>query len=408
MRRRNFLKTLLTLPVVGGGMMFRNPLSLEWNQAVAGPGQKPILIVIFQRGGNDGLNTVVPFGDPRYRELRPNIAIGEPGTAGGAIDLDGFFGLHPALSPMNTLYQMGELALFPAVHYPDATRSHFEIQKLLEGGATSLQKDGWLNRYLAASPGDALLRAGAFQQAIFSLQGEVTVPVVDASTSNAWKGSANHDEQILRDIYTQSRQEKLFQNMEQASQAGLETLELLQDLDPSAYKPSEGITYPATRFGRNLKRLAQLIKAQMGLEIAAIDIGGWDTHVRQGGHEGNHANRLAEYASGITAFYLDLMLERENILILTMTDFGRTARENGNQGTDHGNAATWMALGGRVRGGIHGIWPGLQEDQLHLGRYLAHTIDFRDILGEILDRHLQAASPATILKGYQYQPVGFL
>ncbi|HHJ40426.1 MAG: hypothetical protein AXA67_07955 [Methylothermaceae bacteria B42] len=412
MHRRKFLKNMLALPVIGGGLMFRNPLTLAMNSARAEAGQGPILVVIFMRGGNDGLNTIVPHGEDRYYDVRPNIAIDRPGSGpAAALDLDGFFGLHPALRPLQAFYQSNELAIMPTVHYPNAIRSHFQVQPLLEGGAVTMQRSGWLNRYLAAKPKPVSLRAASIgDKMAFALDGNVTVPVVNASQSGFW-GAADYKArlpQILRETYSQSPNGNLYRSMNEAVHKGMESFELLRGLDPDRYMPENGVNYPDTNFGQAMRRLAQIIKAGMGLEAATVDIGGWDTHAKQGGVEGNHAEKLAEYASGVAAFYNDLAAYRQNLLVLTMTDFGRTVRENGSLGTDHGNAATWMALGGNVRGGIHGDWPGLEDDQLYLGRYLAHTIDFRDVLGEVLSRHLSFPDPARILAGHNYQPIGFL
>ncbi len=412
MHRRKFLKNLLALPVIGGGMMFRSPLTLGLNSALADTGQLPTLVVIFMRGGNDGLNTVVPHGEDRYYQLRPNIAIARPGSGPGeALDLDGFFGFHPALAPLRPFYQRNELAIMPAVHYPDAIRSHFEIQRLLEGGAVNRQASGWLNRYLLANPRVASLRGAAVgDRMTFALQGKITVPVVKSS-NNAFWGASEYKQrlpQLMRDVYSPAAPRANLHPLYKAAIQGLDTVDLLQGQNPENYTPENNAQYPDTAFGRNLKRLAQIIKAGMGLEVATVDSGSWDTHASQGNAEGYHAQKLAEYAQGVAAFYSDLQGYRQNLLVLTMTDFGRTARENGSKGTDHGNAATWMALGGSVNGGIHGDWPGLEDDQLYLGRYLAHTIDFRDVLGEVLNRHLMVPDPAEILAGHDFQPVGFL
>jgi len=401
MRRRDFIRSLLALPVVGAGTSLRT--SLAWAGTSPGSERKIPLVVIFQRGGCDGLNTVVPYGDPDYASLRPNLAIAAPGAADGCLDLDGFFGLHPALDSLMPLYQSGRLALLPTVQYPDATRSHFEGEVLIEGGALTEQADGWLNRYLATIAGTGTLRGATVGSGLaFALKGGFDVPVI-ATRSGAFGRNEETFLQNLRQVNEVPSGAALRRKVSAATIQGLDLLDML----PSADAGSD-VSYPNSDLGRRLQRLAQIIKADLGLEVATVDATGWDTHVGQGSTTGKHAGLLKDFALSISTFYQDILDSGREVMILTMTEFGRTARENGSKGTDHGHAGTWMVLGENINGGIYGDWPGLADDLLYQGRYLAHTIDFRDVLGEILHRHLGVADPAGILKGHDHQPVGFL
>ena len=402
MYRRDFIKSLLALPVIGAGTSL--PSSLVWASGTNPvSGQRVPLVVIFQRGGCDGLNTVVPYGDPRYSTLRPSLAITEPGTAGGCLDLDGFFGLHPALDSLMPLYQSGKLALLPTVQYPDATRSHFEGEVLIEGGAVTAQGDGWLNRYLVTLSGTGTLRGATVGRSLdFALKGGFDVPVIATRGGSFW-GDAETFFQNLREVNENDTGTGLRQKVSKTTVQGLDLLDQLPPVNAGS-----SASYPNSDLGHKLQRLAQIIKADLGLEVATVDSTGWDTHVGQGSTTGKHPGLLEDFADSISTFYQDILDSGREVMILTMTEFGRTARENGSKGTDHGHAGTWMVLGENVNGGIHGDWPGLEDNQLYQGRYLAHTIDFRDVMGEVLDRHLGVAGPSGILQGHNYQPVGFL
>ncbi len=408
MRRRDFIRSLLSLPALAtlpGGLARAAPATTTGNT----------LVVVFQRGGCDGLNTVVPYGDPNYKTLRPTIAIPAPGTPGAtapsAVDLNGFFGLHPALAPLADVYAAGELAVMPAVHYQDASRSHFDSQSYIESGATHSEPDGWLNRYLSTVSLGGILQAAAFgNQLPHSLRGEVAVSTISELGSGLGLDPGYEDrlQSDLRRVYEQGASG----NRGLLHQAGLTALELLAasaGLDPDDYSPQYGAVYPQSGFGRQLAQAAQLIKANLGAGVITLDIGGWDTHSNQGGAQANgqQAVRHADFAGGLAAFHKDLGDHRNQVLVLTMTEFGRTALENASRGTDHGKAGAWFALGS-LRGGIHGGWPGLAPGQLADGRFLDHTLDFRDLMAEVLLHHLGASDTALALPGHTYQPVGFL
>lgn len=421
MKRRTFLKSVLGTGAAAGGYLFRNPLKLAMNEAQAAP-QRPALVVIFQRGGCDGLNSVVPYGDPAYRDLRPSIAIARPddNAPNRAIDLDGFFGLHPSLEPLAPIYRAGNMAVLPSVQYPSPSRSHFRSQFFIESGRQSDESDGWLNRFLAATEVPSPMRAAHFGGSLAqALKGPV--PVSSFSSINGFNlGLSATEEQTLIDalgpVYDQdpspdTHYRRLVQDF---GRKLFGDLEIAQGVDPTGYEPANGALYPDTSYGRRLREIAQLLKSPgVELELATVDIGGWDTHSNQGGGEpeGRLSRRLAEFSAGIRALYEDLGSLRDQVMILTMTEFGRTCKENGSGGTDHGIASSWFLFGDRVNGGIYngpGGWPGLSEQDMVNGRFLNHTVNHRDLMGEILWKHLGAADLAGLLPGHVFQDQGLI
>ena len=406
MNRRYFLKSG-SIALASIGMSLSAPAFLE--RVVMGQpaaGKRKTLIAIFQRGAVDGLNMVVPFGEPGYYDSRPSIAISKPesGNADAAINLDGFFGLHPAMSSFKPLWDSKRLAIIHAAGSPDNTRSHFDAQDYMESATPGVKwtSDGWLNRYLQSKqdPERSLFRAVSMTKTMPRvLQGRASA-VAMANLSDfavrAGKSSANL-QGGLEAIYAEAVNDKL-------AGMGRETFEAvnyLQKANPTQYKPENGAQYPRNAFGSSLLQIAQLIKAGVGLEVAFTDIGGWDTHVNQGNSRGPLANLFQQFSSGIAALYQDLGQRMDNVVVLTMSEFGRTVRENGNRGTDHGHANAMFVMGNNVRGGkVYGRWPGLKSDQLYEGRDLALTTDFRDVFGEVATRHLGSANAQSIFPGY--------
>jgi uncharacterized protein (DUF1501 family) len=386
--RRAFLK--------GGGvaMVSFGALPSFLTRAIASTAMpnKKILVVVFQRGAADGLNIVVPFAEPDYYRMRPTIAIPQPksGTPGAAIDLDGFFGLHPSLAPFEPLYRQGHLAIVHAAGSPDSTRSHFDAQDYMESGTPGVRstEDGWLNRYLQAAPAkDATpFRAVAVDQNLpLTLRGKA--PAVALSDTKQFRVMSPSPVAAggFESLYSQAADRLLGGQ----GQETFEAIDLLRRADVTSYQPSAGANYPAGRFGQNLLQVAQLIKANVGLEAAFVESGGWDHHVNEGASEGQLANLLRELAQGLAAFHRDLGDRMQDIAVVTMSEFGRTAHENGNRGTDHGHANCMFVMGGAVVGGkVYGRWPGLKEEQLNEGRDLALTTDFRTVLGELIARGL--------------------
>ncbi|MEP6922362.1 MAG: DUF1501 domain-containing protein [bacterium] len=369
-------------------------------------GRRKTLIAIFQRGAVDGLNMVVPHGERAYYELRPAIAIPKPQSGNGeaAVDLDGFFGLHPLMSSLKPFWDSKRLAIVHAVGSPDNTRSHFDAQDYMES-ATPGRKgtpDGWLNRYLQskADPDKSLFRAVSLTQTTPRvLQGAApTLAISNLADFTIRAGRSSASVQGgFEAIYDQSVNDVL-------GGTGKETFEAvnyLKKVNPSQYKPEHGAQYPRSPFGNSLFQIAQLVKAQVGLEVAFTDIGGWDTHVNEGSSRGQLGLRLQDFSAGISALATDLGQHMDDVVILTMSEFGRTVRENGNRGTDHGHANAMFVLGNAVRGGkVYGQWPGLKSEQLYEGRDLALTTDFRDVFGEVARCHLGTSNVQSVFPGY--------
>ena len=370
-------------------------------------GRRKVLIAIFQRGAVDGLNVVVPHGESSYYSLRPTLRIAPPkGASSGeaAVDLDGFFGLHPALASLKPLWDAKRLAVVHAAGSPDSTRSHFDAQDYMES-ATPGRKgtpDGWLNRLLQTgrdakpSPFRAVSMTQNMPRALYGPAPAVAVSnLADFSIrAGAYSGSVQGG---FEAIYDESVRDVL-------GGTGRETFEavnFLKRVNPAQYRPENGAQYPRTPFGRSLLQIAQMIKAGVGLEVAFADVGGWDTHSNQGGARGQLANLLRQFGAALSALVTDLGARMDDVVILTMSEFGRTARENGTRGTDHGHANAMFVIGGRVRGGrVYGDWPGLKPSDLHEGRDLALTTDFRDVFGELAQKHLGHANLKALFPGY--------
>ncbi len=411
MQRRDFLKYMLSSTVAGSAWFANGMPGIATAHAAATPKS---LIVIFQRGGCDGLNVAVPYGDAAYYRLRPTIAIPRAGQSGGALDLNGFFGLHPAMNALHKLYQQGNVAVFPAVHYPNASLSHFDSEQFIESGVVSKTSNGWLNRHLEASSNSSGMRGVSFGTGIDqALRGNISVSSFNDLSAFDLDMAATAEQRMtarLQKVYAQSPHLGGGNGVriQNAGRTLFADLALVQQLDVKGYAPANGAVYPANTFGTQLRQAAQLIKSGVGLELATVNLGGWDTHNAQGNQVGYQANMLKIFADGIAALYADLGAAMQDVMILTMTEFGRTAEENGSQGTDHGNAACWFAMGGGVRSGVYGQWPGLEKAQLYKGRYLAHSVDFRDIFGEIASKHLGNTQLASLLPGHSHTPLNFL
>ena len=358
--------------------------------------RKKILVAIFQRGAADGLNIVVPHGEKAYYDLRPTIAISRPasGVPDAAIDLDGFFGLHPSLAPLKPLFDRKLMAIVDAAGSPDPTRSHFDAQDYMESGTPGVKAtgDGWMNRALPQEPGrPSPVRAVAVGATLpRSMAGRN--PAVALETIGGFQVLDAKAGQAFQQMYTEAADPLV-------RAAGRETFEavaMLQSIQKQPYTPAAD--YPPGRLGNSLKQIAQLIKARVGVELAFADVGGWAHHVNEAGQL---AALLREYGQALAAFWQDMGDLMADVVVVTMSEFGRTARENGDRGTDHGHANCMFVMGGGVRGGkVYGRWPGLAKEQLYQGRDLALTTDFRDVLGELVSRHLGNPSLAGVFPGY--------
>ena len=396
--RRSFMKGgALALFALGGPPRFLVRAAFAEGRAT----RPKILIAVFQRGAVDGLSMIVPHGDPDYYAARGNIAIARPapGVADATLDLNGFFGLHPALAPLRPIWDDRRLAVVHACGSPDTTRSHFDAQDYMESGTPGVKStaDGWLARGLAGMP--AREPASPFRAVSLGpvlpriLRGEVgavamnSVADFDVKDGAAMMAGGPGARKGFESLYEQGVRDLLYGTGRET----FEAVNMLKAAAPQRIAATNGAVYPRGRFGESLRQIAQLVKADVGLEIAFADAGGWDTHAAQGNERGQLALRLKEFAEGIAALDRDLGPRMSDVVVLTMSEFGRTVRENGTRGTDHGHGTAMLALGGPVKGGrVYGRWPGLQCDQLFDGRDLAVTTDFRSLFTEVAVHHLGA------------------
>lgn len=406
--RRVFLKSG-GVAMVGMAAM---PAFLQRAIAATVSPNKKKMVVLFQRGAMDGLNVVVPFGEPNYYRIRPTIAIPQPqrGGSDAAIDLDGFFGLHPSLAPLEPLFHQNQLAIVQAVGSPDPSRSHFDAQDFMESGTPGLKStdDGWLNRAMQALPEEkpSAFRAVAFGPYLpLTLQGSApSVAIPDLKQFRM-----NGPQQTVQGGFEAMYAQTVDQAMRGVGQETFDAIDQLKKINPDTYQPENGAQYPKSRYGQSLQEIAELFKADVGLEVAFLDSGGWDNHVNEGGVQGQLSNLLRDLAQGIAAFHQDMGDRMGDIVFVSMSEFGRTAHENGNRGTDHGHANCMFVMGGPVKGGkVYTRWPGISEDKLHEGRDLAVTTDYRSVLSEILSKHLGNPDLSKVFPGFDDGPKSYL
>jgi uncharacterized protein (DUF1501 family) len=385
------------------------PSFLTRTVAAAATARRKVLVAIFQRGAVDGLNMVVPYGEHDYYTSRPTIGIARPGSAEmSALDLDGFFAFHPRLAPLQKLYARRELAIVHACGSPDNTRSHFDAQDYMETGTPGRKStpDGWLNRYLQAKHAEehSSFRAVSLtQQLPRMLQGREEALAINQIGQFGIRGN-DMMRASLESQYARASDSVLGGTGREAFDA----VKALQAAMPQKYQPANGAEYPRSPFGQSMLQIGQLVKSDLGLEIAFTEVGGWDNHVNQGGATGQLATRLDDFGRGIAALVADLGDRMDDVVILTMSEFGRAVSENGNRGTDHGHGNAMMAIGGAVKGGkVYGKWPGLKTEQRYESRDLAVTTDFRDVFAEVVVRHLGINDPSPIFPGYAIKATNF-
>ena len=428
--RRMFLKRALG---VAGATLVLNffPAELLRRSASAATNAGKTLVVVFQRGGNDGLNTIVPYTDPRYYVVRPsaligagNIGIPPPGGGDGAgINLPGTgFAMHPAIQPFLDLYNNNSLAIVTQAGFAGSTQSHFTDQDIIERGLFQAT-DGWLNRYLqtvGAVGAPAIRAVGMGSDLADSLRGATLVPAINnlSVLSFARLGSSKAPlESNLRALYAQDPQSTSTNPYSRLVHTlgpdMLNRVASIEAIGPAA--PQNGAVYPNTTYGRQLRDVAHIIRSGLGLEVATVDIGGWDTHDDQGGGGGAtmaQGARLAEFSGGIRAFYNDLGPLMSNVVLLTCTEFGRTVYQNASGGTDHGKASVWFVLGGGVKGGLYhgsaGFPSSLIDANLDEERYIRPTVEFRDYFSDVLVKHfgVTAAELSRVFPGHTHVPVG--
>ena len=380
----------------------------------AGAG-KNRLVVLFQRGAADGLNIVIPHAESAYYSMRPSIAIPRPRANGdGVIDLDGFFGLHPSMTAFKPLWDAGHLAIVHAAGSPDNTRSHFDAQDYMESGTPGIKstEDGWLNRAISGlpDPGASPFRAVSMGGSLPRTLAGAAPAVAMGNIREFLVGGRGPMGATLSNSFEAMYERTVDSVLHGTGNETFEAVKMLKAADPEKYTPAAGADYPRGRFGDSLRQVAQLIKANLGVEVAFADIGGWDHHVNEGSVQGQIANLTREFSQSIAAFWTDLGDLAADTVIVTMSEFGRTVRENGNRGTDHGHANVMFVLGGPVKGGkVYGPWPGLQTEHLYEGRDLAVTTDFRQVLGEAVYKHLGNKDLEKVFPGFtKRSPADFL
>jgi uncharacterized protein (DUF1501 family) len=351
--------------------------------AAQGRSRRKILVAIFQRGAADGLNLVAPYFEKLYYDLRPSIAVQPPGRQNGGIDLDGRFAFHPGLQQLKPLWDSKQLAIVHAAGSPHETRSHFDAQDYMESGMPGRPAgDGWLNRALPeAAPGTSPVRAiSVSTQLPRTLRGKQ--PAVAINNLDQFQVRDSSAAGILENMYATTSDKSLLASGKDTFDA----IRMIQSLNRGTYTPVNGAQYVG-EFGRGLQQVARLIKSDAGVEAAFAEIGGWDHHSNE---VGQLAGLLPQFGNSLAAFVRDMGDRMEDIVLVTMSEFGRTVKEDGTGGTDHGHGNVMMVLGGPIRGGkVYGRWPGLEPDQLHERRDLAITTDFRDVLGELVAKHLE-------------------
>ncbi len=370
------------------------------------------LVVIFQRGAADGLNMVVPHAEPAYYQMRPTIAI--PRDA--VLDLDGHFGLHPAMESLKPLWDQKHLAIVHAAGSPDMTRSHFDAQDYMESGTPGVKatEDGWLNRALQAEGERSATNPSPFRAVALTMQMprslEGKVPAVAMKELSDFSiGRRDRSAAAASTAFETMYDQSVDAVLHGTGNATFEALKMLKAADPGKYKQAAGAEYPRGGLGDALKQVAQLMKANLGVEAAFCDIGGWDTHQNQGAVDGQLAGRLGEFSQSIAAFWVDMGSDAEDIVLVTMSEFGRTARQNGTAGTDHGHGNVMFVLGGKVKGGVvYGQWPGLAPEQLNEGRDLRVTTDFRRVLAEAAYTQIGAHDLDLTFPGSRLTPRDFL
>ena len=361
------------------------------------------LVVIFQRGAADGLNIVVPHGEAEYYAMRPTIAIPQRDV----IDLDGFFGLHPAMSALKPLWDARQLAIVHAAGSPDPTRSHFDAQDFMESGTPGVKstEDGWLNRALVATGDpqkDAAFRAVALGTALPRMLSGQAPALAVGNVNDFGVAPRNPQAQPLANTFESMYAASVDAVLHGTAQETFDAVKMLKAADPAKYRPAAGVVYPKGRFGDALKQTAQLVKANLGVQVAFTDIGGWDHHVNEGANDGQLGRLLKEFSASLAAFWQDLGALAAETVVVTMSEFGRTARENGTRGTDHGHANVMFVMGGAVRGGkVYGRWPGLANEQLYEQRDLALTTDFRQVMAEAVARQLGNPRPERVFPGFR-------
>jgi len=372
-------------------------------------GKNKRLVVIFQRGAADGLNIVIPHGERAYYQMRPTIAIPQREV----FNLDGLFGLHPQMSALKPLWDQGHLAIVHAAGSPDTTRSHFDAQDYMESGTPGIKstEDGWLNRAIKGVeiPKETPFRAVALSSSLPRMLSGSAPAVAISNVNDFAVGGRNAGAQPIANTFEAMYDHSVDTVLHGTGEETFEAVKMLKANDPSRYRPDPNAYYPRGKFADALRQTAQLMKGDLGVQVAFTDVGGWDHHVNEGSTQGQLANILREFSQSLAAFWTDLGPIAQDTVVITMSEFGRTAHENGTRGTDHGHANVMFVMGGPVKGGkVYGAWPGLEQHQLYEGRDLALTTDFRRVLGEAVANHLGNRNLNAVFPEFDNQNSKFL
>ena len=417
--RRGFIKAggLALLGIGMGGI----PAFLA--EAVAGTkplglfNRKKILVCIFQRGAMDGLMAVTPFTDEYLKAARPGLFMtaAKGGKNAPLIDLDGRFGLHPSMSAFEQVFRDKRLGIVHGIGSPNNTRSHFDAQDYMESG-TPFKKgtdSGWLNRAVGllghdgATPFQGVSLTSSLPRSFYGEHPAVAISNLqdfNIQMRGNVKG-ANMVAKSFEDLYDQTSSELL----KDTGKESFEAIKMLQKTDTKNYKPSNNALYPNTALGNSLKQIAQLIKMNVGMEVAFAESGGWDTHFNQGTDTGIFARNVNDLSNSIMAFWTDMGTLQDDVTIMTMTEFGRTVKQNGTGGTDHGRASCNFILGNGVSGGlVHGNVQPMAVENLEDGRDLAVTTDFRSVFSEVADKHLNLNNDKVLFPEWDGSKIGVM
>lgn len=374
--------------------------------------KKKILVCIFQRGAMDGLMAVTPFTDQYLKDARPNLFM-TADSKGTLLDLDGKFGLHPGFKSFFPLFKENQLAIVHGMGSPNTTRSHFDAQDYMESG-TPFNKgtaSGWLNRAVGllgheGSPLRALSLTSSLPRSLYGENPSIAISNLrDFSIQKNAKQNVNIAAQSFEDLYDQTSSELL----KETGKETFEAINLFQKVGDQNYKPTEGVTYPGSQLGNSMKQICQLIKMDVGLEVAFAESGGWDTHVNQGTENGTFARNATDFSNSIAAFWNDLGTLQDQVTVMTMTEFGRTVKQNGTGGTDHGRASCMFIIGEDVNGGkVHGAIDPLAKENLEDGRDLKVTTDFRSVFSEVADKHLKLSNDKILFPDWNGLKIGVM
>ncbi len=417
--RRGFIKAggLALFGISLGGFPTFLARAAESNKIISPYKRNKILVCIFQRGAMDGLMAVTPFTDNYLKAARPTLfmSAAKGGNTNPLIDLDGQFGLHPSMKAFESMFLEKRLAIVHGIGSPNNTRSHFDAQDYMESG-TPFNKgtsSGWLNRAVgllgheAATPFQAVSLTSSMPRSFYGDNATVTINNLQdfAIQMKGNQMGANIAAKSFEDLYDQTSSSLL----KETGKESFEAVKMLQKTDTRNYKPANNAIYPNSQLGNSLKQIAQLIKMDVGLEVGFAESGGWDTHVNQGTANGVFARNAADLSNNMMAFWTDIGSYQDDVTVMTMTEFGRTVKQNGTGGTDHGRASCNFILGNDVKGGIvHGNIKPLAIENLEDGRDLAVTTDFRSVFSEVANKHLKINNNPILFPDWKGNAMGVM